>query len=139
MKTRDYTYLKDTHVEITRSDEDFNIGQYALVKDVDGDSLYVEVDNGEIFWTDVDSVSHEPDTRKHLVYTDKLFFEELKGIEWQLQNLIANFQNDSKMSPWQIDGWNSSARNFKSKFEKLIKEANKIMWENYNKEEVNNG
>ncbi|MDY8021127.1 hypothetical protein [Paenibacillus polymyxa] len=75
LKTKDYSYLKDTYVEIARSDHDFNIGLQAFVKEVDGDNLYVEVENGEIFWTDVDSVYHEPDTRKHPIRTDLEFYK----------------------------------------------------------------
>ncbi|MFB5758903.1 hypothetical protein [Paenibacillus medicaginis] len=137
MKTRDYSYLKDTYVEITRSDDEFNEGEQAIVKEVSGDSLYVEVDNGEIFWTDIDSVSYDPDTRQHKVGVDNKFLNEFKALEQHLSDLAEYFsKSELKMSPWQIDGWNASARNLKTKLDKMIKEANVEMWKHYNSKEI---
>nr|WP_145401683.1 hypothetical protein [Paenibacillus xylanexedens] len=59
-KGKDYSYLKDTYVEISRSDNEYNEGLSAKVLEVKADCLRVYVDeNGEEFWTDVDSVWHE--------------------------------------------------------------------------------
>lgn len=129
-KWRDYSYLKDTYVELIRTDEEYNEGRQAKVLEVKGDCLRVEVEGGgSIFWTDVDSVSYEPDTRSHLINTDEKFFKEFEYLQSQIQLLSKYFQNvDVKMSPWEIDGWNIQVRNFKAKLEKIVKEANLRMW-----------
>ncbi|MEC4565494.1 hypothetical protein L8C07_06010 [Paenibacillus sp. CMAA1739] len=124
IKTTDYSYLKDTYVEIARSDYDFNIGLQAFVKEVDGDNLYVEVENGEIFWTDVDSVYHEPDTRKHPIRTDVGFYKRFYYLQQEIQDLSSKFrETNTEMSPWQIEGWMKMAKTTKQSFEALIDEA----------------
>ncbi|MET3209674.1 UNVERIFIED_CONTAM: hypothetical protein ABIC26_002621 [Paenibacillus sp. PvR008] len=124
IKTKDYCYLKDTYVEIERSDYDFNIGLQALVKEVDGDSLYVEVENGEIFWTDVNSVYHEPDTRKHPIRTDMGFYKRFLYLQQEIQGLSTKFRDsNAEMSPWEIEGWLKYAKTIKDSFESLIDEA----------------
>lgn len=61
VKQIDYSYLINTWIEIHRSDDEYNVGKQAKVIDVDGDALRVVVDeNGEEFWTDIDSVYYEP-------------------------------------------------------------------------------
>ncbi|MNJ58084.1 hypothetical protein D3C77_537000 [compost metagenome] len=60
MKIKDYSYLEGANVEIHRSDYEFNAGKIAKVLEVKEDALRVLVlENGEEFWTDVDSVYHE--------------------------------------------------------------------------------
>nr|WP_156736321.1 hypothetical protein [Mycobacterium sp. E3298] len=55
--SNDYSFLLGEIVEIHRSDYAHNVGKNAKVTNVHGDALRVIViDNGEEFWTDVDSV-----------------------------------------------------------------------------------
>ncbi|KAF6565319.1 hypothetical protein G9G63_09165 [Paenibacillus sp. EKM202P] len=124
-KQKDYSYLKDTYVEIARSDNEYNQGSQAKVLEVKDDCLRVLVeDNGEEFWTDVNSVYHDPDTRKHPIQTDEGFYARFYYLQQEIKGLSSRFQNpNTQMSPWEIEGWMKMAKTTKQSFEALIDEA----------------
>lgn len=128
-KQKDYSYLKDTFVEINRSDNEYNEGLQARVLEVKDGCLRVLVeDNGEEFWTDVDSVLHEPDTRKHPIRTDMGFYKRFLYLQQEIQGLSTKFRDtNAEMSPWEIEGWLKYAITIKDSFESLIDEAEERM------------